>query len=145
MAVYIDFCQDCRKTNPLIRSQNLWEVDGDSVDYLIYIHPCVLIGSLITICSFLYSDWLTGTPHAITWGVEARLCMVRVLARGAGGATYFENRLPGAAMNSYLGLGNISDTFIRTLLRLFLLFEWQYLSSSLDALGVQKNGGRRFR
>ena len=45
-----------------------------------------------------------GTPHAITWGVEARLCMVRVLARGAGGATYFENRLPGAAMNSYLGL-----------------------------------------
>jgi len=48
-----------------------------------------------------------GTPHAITWGVEARLCMIRVLSRGAGGATYFENRLPGAAMNPYLGLAGV--------------------------------------
>lgn len=45
-----------------------------------------------------------GTPHLITWGVENRLTMIRVIARGAGKATYFENRVPGAPMNPYLAL-----------------------------------------
>jgi len=44
------------------------------------------------------------TPDNITWGVENRLTMIRVIARGAGKATYFENRVPGAAMNPYLAL-----------------------------------------
>ena len=30
--------------------------------------------------------------------------MIRVIARGAGKATYFENRVPGSAMNPYLAL-----------------------------------------
>lgn len=50
--------------------------------------------------SFLY----LGTPSEITWGVENRLTMIRVIARGGDGKTYFENRLGGAAMNSYLSL-----------------------------------------
>lgn len=45
-----------------------------------------------------------GTPHYVTWGVENRLTMIRVIARGAGKATYFENRVPGSAMNPYLAL-----------------------------------------
>lgn len=44
------------------------------------------------------------TPHNITWGVEDRLTMIRVIARGKGKATYLENRVPGSAMNPYLGL-----------------------------------------
>lgn len=45
-----------------------------------------------------------GTPSAITWGVENRLTMIRVIARGGGKCTYFENRLGGSAMNPYLAL-----------------------------------------
>ena len=33
--------------------------------------------------------------------------MIRVIARGSGKATYFENRSPGAAMNPYLGLAGM--------------------------------------
>jgi len=45
-----------------------------------------------------------GTPSAITWGVEHRLAMIRVIARGKGKATYLENRMAGSAMNPYLAL-----------------------------------------
>jgi Glutamine synthetase len=55
-----------------------------------------------TDCNIVLSS--IGTPHNITWGLENRNTMIRVIARGAGKATYFENRSPGAAMNPYLGL-----------------------------------------
>jgi len=55
-----------------------------------------------TDCKIVLSS--IGTPHNITWGLENRNTMIRVIARGAGKATYFENRSPGAAMNPYLGL-----------------------------------------
>ena len=48
-----------------------------------------------------------GTPDNITWGLESRDTMIRVIARGAGKATYLENRSPGAAMNPYLGLAGM--------------------------------------
>eukprot|EP00111_Clytia_hemisphaerica_P019696 TCONS_00058128-protein len=47
------------------------------------------------------------TPHYITWGIENRLTLIRVIARGAGKATYLENRLPGATMNPYLALAGM--------------------------------------
>ena len=44
------------------------------------------------------------TPDNITWGLESRNTMIRVIARGSGKSTYLENRSPGAAMNPFLGL-----------------------------------------
>merc|ERR1711920_983277 len=43
----------------------------------------------------------------MTWGVESRLCMVRVKAEGPGSGTYFENRLGGAAANPSLALAGV--------------------------------------
>ena len=43
----------------------------------------------------------TFAPFNVTWGLENRMCMIRVpAARGQG--THLENRLPGADMNPYL-------------------------------------------
>jgi len=70
--------------------------------------------ALTAITNPTVNDWrrlhITGgtrditTPHNITWGVENRLTMIRVIARGGGKKTYLENRLPGSSMNPYLAL-----------------------------------------
>lgn len=70
--------------------------------------------ALTAITNPTVNDWrrlhITGgtrditTPHNVTWGVENRLTMIRVIARGGGKKTYYENRLPGSSMNPYLAL-----------------------------------------
>lgn len=48
----------------------------------------------------------TFAPYNATWGLENRMCMIRVpAARGQG--THIENRLPGADMNPYLMMAAI--------------------------------------
>lgn len=48
----------------------------------------------------------TFAPCNVTWGLENRMCMIRVpYARGQG--THLENRLPGADMNPYLMMATV--------------------------------------